>query len=253
MPKNRIWLLALLLVLVLPSLTLGGVDDERTWVRLRYDVKASKGVPAASYTIIETLSDNGSQRARILFSDRAEHNLRVDLRVKESRREGYPDSRWAQFHTVPGGESFAISLVAGQVELHRGGRLLLGFDNSEGLAEENLLAAMELRTSLPDELLAALKSFARIGLAREATFTQEALVLSDVLFPELAGLSLNESLKTEVVAVVGFEPDEHAPLPGELIFGSDYDIPGRIRPEEPKPASLDLPLEELLEMNPEGS
>ncbi len=240
--KTSIRIFSLLsMILMGVSVALGGAPDERSWVRLRYEVTPSAGVPAASYTIIETLSKTRSQRARVLFSDAVGHNLRVDLRVKPSRQKELSDSRWSQFFTVPDGDALAISLVAGQVEIHRHGQLLISYDAKEGLPDEDLARAIALRTSLPDDLMAGLKAFVRVGLAREAAFTDEALVLSELLFPELGSLSLDETKKKEVVAIIGFDPDEHPPLPGERVFADAYGIPGRVRVPEPEPASLELP------------
>ena len=205
---------------LMPMLAAG----EESWIRSRYQVAAAPGVPAAAYTIIESLDDSRLRRVRVLFNQSKEMGLRIDLRIKQPDPEQPPTSRWIDIVSVPGGDSLSLAIVAGQVEIHRPTRLVATYDR-HGAAPKT--AMMQLRSELSAPLLAGLESFVRIGFAREAAFHEEARVLARALFPDLDPPPLDSSLKTELMAISNFDPAQHPPLPGEAIFGHEYRIPVR--------------------------
>lgn len=245
------WLVAV--VFLAGGISAVSAGEADSWVRLRYRTLASEGVPAASYTIIEKLDSTRNQRARVLFAvaspgaaSRAGRGttktaapvktgglLWVDLRVKGSPGGRRSESRWSQFHTLAGPQSLALALVAGQVELHVDGKMVASWERGTPIPGDVAPALRALRSTLSPRLLEPLEAFVRVGLARESAFSEEAEVLAGALFPSALSLPFDGSKRRQVIAVAGFDPSRHPPLPEEAAFGGLYQIPGR-----PSPASL---------------
>ena len=218
------WLILALLLMPLCF----AASDGPTWVRLRYAVTPAAGVPAASYTIIQKLEAPRDQRRRVLFTVGGEHpiRLRVDLRIKGEGRGPSRESRWLQAWSLDGASSLAMTTVAGQVELLFDGQLIATWAAERDPDAAAIEALARLAKRLPASLVRGLEAFTRVGLARETTFETEARVLARALFPEALGLPFDGTARREVMAVVGFDPRRHPPLPEERPFGSAFGIPG---------------------------
>ncbi|MDQ7007194.1 MAG: hypothetical protein Q9Q40_08170 [Acidobacteriota bacterium] len=204
-------------------------SDGPTWVRMRYEVKPGAGVPAASYTVIQKLEAPRDQRRRVLFTvGGGEHpvRLRVDLRVKGEGRGRTHESRWLQAWSLDGSSSLALTIVAGQVELLFDGELIATWGSERDPDAAAIDALAKLAGRLPASLAQGLEAFTRVGLARETGFEAEARVLARALFPEALGLPFDGTARREVMAVVGFDPRRHPPLPEERPFGPAFGIPG---------------------------
>ncbi len=219
------WLILALFVVPLSF----AASEAPTWVRMRYVVTPSAGVPAASYTIIQKLEALRDQRRRVLLTvggDQRPTRLRVDLRIKGEGKGARRESRWLQAWSLDSKSSLSLVTIAGQVEVLFDGKLVASWPLGRDPDAEAIDALAGLSARLPASLAAGLEAFTRVGLAREVAFETEARLLARALFPEALDLSFDGAARREVLAVVGFDPRRHPPLPEEKPFGPAFGLPG---------------------------
>ncbi|MBP7148176.1 MAG: hypothetical protein KBD01_11560 [Acidobacteria bacterium] len=220
--RRTVAVLALAGALAVTAVPAGGTEG---WVRERYEVAAAGQVPGASYTLIESVDGGAKRTVRVLFAS-GNDRLVADVRVKTPHGGG--ESRWIELTPVTGKDRLSIAVVAGTVELDRGGARVTSFPLAGAIPEGERVAVAELVRTLEPGFRKALVAFARIGLEREPAFFEEARALAAALFPDMtnAVAPIAPAARRRLTQVLRFDPAKHPPLPDERPFGAAYGIPG---------------------------
>ncbi len=202
-----------------PPLAAGG-----GWVRTRYAVEVDGPVPAARYTLIQQAPVAPPSPLRALLTDAAGRRLVVDARTSPDAPGGAP-ARRATFRLVEGGPALTLRFASPDVEIVGPGGVLAAYRHGEENRAALAPALEQVRAAAGPALLAALATYARVGLAREPAFRVDAVLLVDALFPETPDMPLQPERRQKLGQTDDFDPSRHRPEPDEVPFGPLYAVP----------------------------
>lgn len=218
--------LVMALVAVVLAATAGPVAAAGTggWVKSRYAVELDGPVPAARYTLIQAAPAAPPSTLRALLTDAAGRRLVVESRTAREVADG-PPVRRTTLRLVDGGPVIALRFADPEVEIVGPGGVLAAYRRGEEARPELRPAFDQVRAAADTELLAALATYVRVGLAREPAFRVDAVLLADALFREVADMPLQPERRTELGQIEDFDPRRHPAEPDERPFGAAYDTP----------------------------
>jgi hypothetical protein len=194
------------------------------WIRTRYLVEVDGPVPAARYTLIQRAPAAPPSTMRALLTDAAGRRLVAESRTSRVTAGG-PPVRRSTFQLVAGGPSLALRFADPEVEIVGPGGVLAAYRHGEERRAELEPALAQVRAAAGPELLAALATYARIGLSREPAFRVDAVLLVDALFPLTGDLPLQPERRQNLGQTGPFDPSRDRPEADEVPFGAAYDVP----------------------------
>jgi hypothetical protein len=237
--RRTILLLLLSVMLLAPATAAAGRwEDDAQWSRTRYQVTAGEGIPAATYTLLET-GEGRLERQRILFTAADGSRLVGDLRLKRDA-EGTASANWwltvRDLTPGRGDRRLGIWRVAGDVELAVDGEPLLAYRADEGPAAGSEPARRRVRQQLGEETAAALEQLVRVALAAEPALLLPAQRLAESLFPAALALELDATRRDLVASNPVFDPAADEVSAEERTFG-EWVVPPFGQGSRPRPAA----------------